>query len=113
MREPELYGPKEADITLLGWGSTYGPIREAVKALNKEGRRVNSLHFMDIWPLRWERVGEMMERARQTVAVENNYSGQMADLIRTYTGKEVDERILKYDGRPLSPDYIIAHLEVR
>lgn len=113
MREPELYGPKEADITFLGWGSTYGPIREAVEALNKEGRKVNFIHFMDIWPLPWEKVAEMMEGAQQTVAVENNYSGHMAGLIRTYTGREVDKRILKYDGRPFSPDYIIAHLEVK
>ncbi|MBM4467840.1 MAG: hypothetical protein FJ014_20210 [Chloroflexi bacterium] len=37
MRAPVLYGPEQADITLVGWGSSYGPVREAVDRLNQEG----------------------------------------------------------------------------
>jgi 2-oxoglutarate ferredoxin oxidoreductase subunit alpha len=42
--------------------------------------------------------------------VENNATGQLAHLIRAETGKEVKGKILKYDGRPFTPDYIMRAL---
>lgn len=111
IRDPEVHGPEEADITLVGWGSTYGPLRETVDTLNREGGRSNLLHLCDIWPFPAARVAEILGGARLTVAVENNYTGQMANVIRAQTGLSVDERILKYDGRPFSSEYIIAQLK--
>jgi len=111
MNEPELYGPEEAELTLIGWGSSYGPIREAVDALNEKGISANFMHIMDIWPFPEEKVAELLERTKLTVAVESNYTGQLADLIRERTGHKVNKKILKYDGRPLSPDYILKKLK--
>ncbi len=111
MRPPALYGPEDAEITLVGWGSSYGPLRETVDRLNAEGVKANMVHIVDIWPFPAEAVSGLLSRARRLVAVENNYSGQMAELIRMKTGIEIKERILKYDGRPLSPEFIIRALE--
>ena len=47
---PARYGPKTAETTLIGWGSTYGPLKEAVDMLHKENVDVNLVHFMEIWP---------------------------------------------------------------
>ncbi|MGC9023993.1 MAG: 2-oxoacid:acceptor oxidoreductase subunit alpha [Chloroflexia bacterium] len=107
MRPPAGYGAEEAELTLLGWGSTYGPLREAVDRLNEQGRRVRMLHFTDLWPFPH---GVEAGLVGKTVAVENNYSGQLADLIRMATGHAVSHRILKWDGRPLSPEYILRAL---
>jgi len=107
MRPPTRYGPIEAEITFIGWGSTYGPLREAVDLLNADGCPVNMLHFVDIWPFPAESVAKMLAATKKTIAVENNYTGQIADLIRMSTGHQVAARILKYDGRPLSPEYIL------
>ncbi len=112
MRPPSVYGPEEAEITLVGWGSTYGPLREAVERLNGQGIRANMVHIVDIWPFPAEAVAGILSRARRLVAVESNYSGQMADLIRMKTGIEIKERILKYDGRALSPEFILRELGV-
>ncbi|MFQ6093250.1 MAG: 2-oxoacid:acceptor oxidoreductase subunit alpha [bacterium] len=110
MGEPELYGPEEADLTFISWGSTYGPLREVVDTLNQKGSRANLLAIMDIWPFPTARVAEVLDRAKRTIGVESNYSGQMAELIRVCTGREVTEKILRYDGRPISPEYILTRL---
>jgi 2-oxoglutarate ferredoxin oxidoreductase subunit alpha len=111
MRPPALYGPQDADFTFVGWGSTYGPLREAVDRLNAQGVQANMLHIVDTWPFPVEPAAQMLAAAKRTIAVENNYSGQMADLIRMVTGHRVADRILKYDGRSLSPEYILKNVE--
>jgi 2-oxoglutarate ferredoxin oxidoreductase subunit alpha len=42
------------------------------------------------------------------VVVEQNYTGQLAHVLRGLTGRKADRKILKYDGRPMSPDEIVA-----
>jgi 2-oxoglutarate ferredoxin oxidoreductase subunit alpha len=107
-RLPARYGPEDADVTFVGWGSTYGALREAVDVLNADGPRANLLQFMEVWPLDWERVRALLDEARSLVLVEQNYTGQLGNLLRAYTGKAMDKRILKYDGRPISADEIVA-----
>jgi len=103
---PQLYGPETAETTLIGWGSTYGAIREAVDILRKEGASVNMLHLDQLWPFPAEGVIDAISRGKHSYVIENNATGQLAQLIRTETGKEVSGRILKYDGRPFTPAYI-------
>jgi len=108
MRLPVRYGPQEAEITFVGWGSTYGALREAVDVLSAEGPTANLVHFMDLWPLEWDRVRAILDEARTLVLVEQNFTGQLGQVLRTYTGKTMDKTILKYDGRPISADEIVA-----
>jgi 2-oxoglutarate/2-oxoacid ferredoxin oxidoreductase subunit alpha len=108
MRLPLRYGPEDADVTFVGWGSTYGALREAVDVLNLDGPRANLMQFMEVWPLDWDQVKAQLDAAHSLWLVEQNYTGQLGNLIRTYTGKAMDKRILKYDGRPISADEIVA-----
>ncbi len=110
MRAPTLYGPEQADITLIGWGSSYGPVREAVERLNERGEKVNFLHFTDIWPFPEDQVRPLLKSAQRLVAVEGNATGQFARLLRAYTGIQVDDLILKYDDQPFSPEYVLDRL---
>jgi 2-oxoglutarate ferredoxin oxidoreductase subunit alpha len=103
---PQRYGPKKAEITLIGWGSTYGAIYEAVDILRQGGASVNMLHLNELWPFPTEVVADTIGRAHHSYIIENNATGQLARLIRAETGKEVSGRILKYDGRPFTPAYI-------
>ncbi len=103
---PFRYGPEKADITLFGWGSTRGAIREAVDILHNEGASVNSVHLADVWPFPTGAVASALEGARKTYVIENNATGQLSHLIRAETGRKVDGRILKYDGRLFTPAYI-------
>jgi 2-oxoglutarate ferredoxin oxidoreductase subunit alpha len=111
MRAPALYGPEQADTTLIGWGSSYGPVREAVDRLNQKGEKANFLHFTDVWPFPADRVQPLLKSAQRLVAVENNATGQFARLLRAYTGVQVDDKILRFDGRPFSPEYVLDRLE--
>ena len=108
MSGPSRHGPPEADTTYVCWGSTAGPLREAVDELNASGRsRANMLHFADIWPFPTEAVKEALSTASRVVAVEGNSTAQLASLIRTSTGRATDAQILRDDGRPLTPEYVL------
>ncbi len=102
MRMPEWYGPKNAAITLMGWGATRYAIREAVDLLNAAGIKANALHFIDIYPLDEKRLEKELAKAHYLIDVEGNYTAQLAQVVRTYTGRAVDNKILKYDGRPFT-----------
>lgn len=112
MRPPHRYGPAEADITLVCWGSTYGAAYEAVNRLNAEdGARANMIHFTDLWPMSEEVVRPILAGAKRLVDVESNITGQFARHLRTQTGVHVQERILRYDGRPITSQYILDRLQ--
>ena len=106
---PSLYGPLEADTTYVCWGSTYGPLREAVDQLNRTSpERANLLHFVDLWPFPTDAVDRALASVNRIVAVEGNATAQLASLIRTCTGRSVDRQILKFDGRPFTPEYVLS-----
>jgi 2-oxoglutarate ferredoxin oxidoreductase subunit alpha len=109
--DPAIYGHVGASLTLLGWGSTYGAIREATDRLNAEGISTNFIHFFEIWPLPVERVSAILENCSYVVDIEVNYTGQLANVLREYTGFNVHKRILKYDGRPFSPEEIVSRVK--
>ncbi len=102
LRMPEWYGPKNAAVTLMGWGATRYAIREAVDILNAAGVKANALHFIDIYPLDEVRLEKELSKAQYLIDVEGNYTAQLAQVVRTYTGRAVDDKVLKYDGRPFT-----------
>ena len=103
---PQLEGPKDADVTLIGWGSTYGVIREAIEQLKPEGITVNHLHLKWIVPFHAQAVIDAVSRAKRTIVVENSYSGQFFRYLRSETGLNVDGHIRKYDGEPFMPHHV-------
>ncbi len=111
MQPPSWYGAQPAEWTLIGWGSTYGPLREAVDRLNAQRPgRANMLHMDDIYPLPLEATIAALRQARRTVVVEGNATGQFETLLRGLTGHVADGSIRKYDGRAFTPEFIVAHL---
>ncbi|MFH1383148.1 MAG: 2-oxoacid:acceptor oxidoreductase subunit alpha [Chloroflexota bacterium] len=108
--EPRRHGPAKADMVLIGWGSTYGAIREAVDLLRKDGESVKLLHFSELWPFPSEAVIDTLSKAKMSFVIENNASGQLARLIRAQTGKEMSGMVLKYDGRPFTPAHVAREI---
>ncbi len=104
---PELEGPSDADVTLIGWGSTFGVITEAVELLKDRGISANHLPIKWIIPFHADAVTEIVNAARRTIVVENNYSGQFYRYMRSETGLSVDGHIRKYDGEPFAPHHIV------
>ena len=111
LQEPELLGDPAPDVLLLGWGSLYGPLEEAVQLLNQEdGTRYGALVFGDLWPLPQTLLRQTAASAKHLVHVEQNYTGQLASLIAEVTGIKTDAGILKYDGRQLNGEEIAARI---
>jgi 2-oxoglutarate ferredoxin oxidoreductase subunit alpha len=107
---PRTHGPPQADITLIGWGSTLGALGEAVDTAAQHGLSVNLVHFAEIWPFPAEAATLALREARRTFTVENNAAAQFAQLLQAETGHQVSGSILKFDGRPFTPAYILAQL---
>ena len=103
---PKLEGPADADVTLIGWGSTAGVICEAVRQLNASGIRTNQLHFKYLLPFHSREATEILKRCKRTIGIEANATGQFTRLLRAETGHAVSDRILKYDGEPFEPGQI-------
>ncbi len=108
MRMPLRYGPERAETTLVGFGSTTGSLIEAMERLNADGHPTNVLQFVDISPLDEDRLTDLILGLNRMIVVEQNYTGQLARHIRKLTGRKADERINKYDGRPLSPGEVVS-----
>jgi 2-oxoglutarate ferredoxin oxidoreductase subunit alpha len=104
---PALDGPTDAQVTLLGWGSTHGVITEALKRLTDEGITANHLQIKFLVPFHAAEVSAIIESAQRTISVENNESGQFARHLRAETGLSVDGHIRKYDGEPFEPRHIV------
>ena len=107
IKPPELEGSADAEITLIGWGSTYGVIREAVELLAQQGVAVNHLPIKWIVPFHGEAVTDILSKSKRVVVVENSYSGQFYRYMRSETGLNVDGHIRKYDGEPFMPHHIV------
>ncbi|WP_055669323.1 2-oxoacid:acceptor oxidoreductase subunit alpha [Desnuesiella massiliensis] len=101
--EPEYFGVEKPEILLLGWGSTYGALKEAVDMLNKEDVSVGALSFGDIYPLPKQLLNKYSKEAKYVVNIEQNYTGQLGKLITQETGILMDKIILKYDGKQITP----------
>jgi 2-oxoglutarate ferredoxin oxidoreductase subunit alpha len=104
---PALVGPRDAEITLIGWGSTKGVIEEACEILNEQGISANQLQIRWLVPLHGEAILEILKDSRHTFIVENNYSGQFARYLRSETSYVPNGHIRKYDGEPFMPHHIV------
>ena len=110
MRPPLQAGPPEAKITFVSWGSSYGPVYEAMQRLNADGPVANMVHWVDLWPFPSEASRQALSGAQRIVAVEGNGTAQFAQMLYAQTGIRVDDQILRYDGRGFTPAYILKHL---
>jgi 2-oxoglutarate ferredoxin oxidoreductase subunit alpha len=105
---PELEGPADADVTLIGFGSTIGVIREACEQLRDQGVSVNHFQVKWIVPFHSEAISNVIKNAKRSIIVENNHSGQFYRYLRSETGLDVDGHIRKYDGEPFMPHHIVG-----
>ena len=96
----KIYGNKDSKNLVIGWGSTSGAIRDAIKGLDAK-----FLQVLYMKPMSAE-VKREIERAKNVVLVENNVTGQLGRLIREKTGIQIMNRILRYDSRPFSSDLL-------
>ena len=104
-------GPAAAPLTLTCWGSSLGPVQEAVARLNDSGTPARMVHLSELWPFPAAAVAAALAGAKKLVLVEMNATGQANRLLRQETGLTADHLVLKYDGTPFTPEDILRGLE--
>lgn len=110
VRPPLWDGPEKAELVLVGWGSTQGSLLEAAQEMRQQGMSVAVCHFSQVWPLKPSQFLERFSQAGRVVMVEGNSTGQLARLIRRETGFDIERLVLRYDGLPITPEYIRRNL---
>jgi 2-oxoglutarate ferredoxin oxidoreductase subunit alpha len=110
---PVFYGESKPDIILAGWGSTYGIMQEAVHSLS-DTKKIAMLHFSEIFPFPSNHgfdYLEILKKAKMTICVEQNASGQFGQLMRAETGFEFTGKINRYDGRPFLLEELLGEID--
>jgi 2-oxoglutarate ferredoxin oxidoreductase subunit alpha len=105
---PQLEGPKDADVTLVAWGSTSGVVKEAAEKLTEDGIKTNFLVIKWIVPFHAKEVTELLSKCKKKISVEVNFTSQMAKYVRMETGVGMDHHINKYNGEPYQPKEVVA-----
>jgi 2-oxoglutarate ferredoxin oxidoreductase subunit alpha len=108
---PILYGPEDADATVVTWGSAKGPCIDAMNMLLDKNKSVNILHFIYLKPFPRMRVLEQLKKAKVLIGVESNRTSQLDRLMREELKVGVDKKIRKYDGRPFFVEPLAAQIE--
>jgi 2-oxoglutarate ferredoxin oxidoreductase subunit alpha len=107
---PNYFGDKEADTIFVSWGSNKGAVLEAQKQLLEKGRKSGFWHFSHVYPMNKEKIKNLFKADAKYILVENNSWGQFGKLLAMETGINIDNKILRYDGRPITAEYIIENL---
>ncbi|MFW9993280.1 MAG: 2-oxoacid:acceptor oxidoreductase subunit alpha [Candidatus Odinarchaeota archaeon] len=106
--EPELVGNANYKTLVIGWGSTYHLICEALETLDRDD--VAFLHFKQVYPLH-PKTSEYLKKAEKKIIIENNPTSQFGNLIKMEVCFDFDERILKYNGMPFSVEELVEKLQ--
>jgi 2-oxoglutarate/2-oxoacid ferredoxin oxidoreductase subunit alpha len=97
----------EADLLIVGFISTRGAIEEAIERLEQEGVKVNHAHIRLLHPFPTEEVLPLVAAAKKVVVVEQNATGQLANILKMNVGHaEKIANVLKYDGNPFLPNEV-------
>jgi 2-oxoglutarate ferredoxin oxidoreductase subunit alpha len=107
MAGPQRFGPEQADITIVSWGSNKGAILRALEEFNN----VNYIHLTWMNPFPHFQLRDMLLQAKYILNIEANYSAQLAGLIKEKTGIDILAHLLKYDGRPIYPEEIVQTVQ--
>ena len=107
---PLMEGEEKPDLLLVSWGSSKGAVNEAARHIRSKEGKVATLHFSQVWPLVEEHFMHFLTSAREVVCIEGNAFGQLARLIRRETGLHIERTVLRYDGLPITPEFILRNL---
>jgi 2-oxoglutarate ferredoxin oxidoreductase subunit alpha len=102
---PVLSGSTDFKTLLIGWGSTYQAIKEALEVSGRQD--VAHLHFPQVYPLPHQ-AHSFLERAERVIVVENNATGQFGKVLKLHADREPDGAILKYDGTAFTVEELAA-----
>lgn len=105
--QPILFNPHKSQTILVGWGS----VKNTILDLISQGEDIGYLHYEFLFPLKTELLNTLIKRGKKIILVENNQTGQLAEMLKEKTGYPFKKRILKYDARPFFVEDILEYLK--
>lgn len=106
---PQVYGNLEdAQTVFVTWGSSKGVVLDAQEKLSLSGKKSALIHFTHVFPLKRETVVSLFDKRKKYILVENNSQGQFGKLLRMETGIDLQNMVLRYDGRPITVEDVIS-----
>jgi 2-oxoglutarate ferredoxin oxidoreductase subunit alpha len=97
-----FFGDADAEDVVVSWGSPKGAIIEALDMLKEEGLAAGFLQVRLICPFPVEEAKKHLENKKRVIDVEDNYLGQLGQVIKEETGIAPTHHVLKYTGRPMT-----------
>jgi 2-oxoglutarate ferredoxin oxidoreductase subunit alpha len=110
---PIVHGPADAKIGFIGYGGVYGPILDAMERMEPSGTKAKFLEILTLWPLHADAVKEFIDSCDVVYVAEYSAGAQLRGLIqREATGPMPKlKSLLRYDGRLMTPDWIIEKVK--
>lgn len=99
---------RKAKTLVVTWGSNRGVVEEALDKLQQP--HIAQIHYSQVYPLS-PKGKKMLDKAEKIIVVENNATGQFANLLKLEYGVDITESILKYDGDPFSVEEVVKKLK--
>ncbi|MFN7181909.1 MAG: transketolase C-terminal domain-containing protein, partial [Planctomycetota bacterium] len=107
----KVFGFEDAETLIISWGCTKGPILDAIEPLKQLGIKIKFLQIKMLFPFPKQEVRKIVNEAKKIIVVENNYTSQLASLIKEHVLREPEHYLLKWTGRPISRTEIICGVE--
>ncbi len=107
LKPSEIGDVKKSKTLIICWGSNFGVVQEALRIL--AGDDVAGLHFAQVYPL--PKNAKKLFAKKKIIVLENNSSGQFANLLKLEYGVKITKNILKYDGAPFSVEEVVQKLK--
>lgn len=105
-----VYGDTQAKLMLISWGSNKGAILEAVDRMIQENRPIQAIIVKLLWPFPRRELEKLVDGDKKLIVLECNQTGQFSQLFRQETGRNIDHRLLKYNGRPFVVEELLQSL---
>jgi len=99
------------DFTVISWGSTKGPIIDALEMLKKENIDIGFVQFKLLHPFPTDYAKSLLKDAKTIIDIESNYTAQLSQIFKQNLGRDVDYFILKYTGRGMTSTEIYDSLK--
>jgi len=99
------------DYTIISWGSTKGPVLDAIEMLKKEGISIGFVQLKLLHPFPSDYVNSLLKDVKTIIDIEANQSGQLGKLFKQNIGRDIDYFILKYTGRAMTSTEIYDSLK--
>ncbi|MCE2614685.1 MAG: 2-oxoacid:acceptor oxidoreductase subunit alpha [Nitrosopumilus sp. (ex Thoosa mismalolli)] len=99
------------DYTIISWGSTKGPVLDAIEMLKQEGVSIGFVQLKLMHPFPGEYVSSLLKNAKTIIDIEANHSGQLGKLFKQNVLRDIDYFVLKYTGRAMTSTEVYDSLK--